>query len=55
MMIKLSPENIAYLNLGCGNHFFSDWNNLDLVKFEGVEFFDIMEARKPLPLKRPSY
>jgi SAM-dependent methyltransferase len=48
MTIKLSPEKIAYLNLGCGHHFSSDWNNLDLVGHEGVEPFDIRQ-RLPYP------
>lgn len=44
MNIKLSPEKIAYLNVGCGRHFSTDWNNLDLVECEGVVPFDIRQA-----------
>jgi len=52
MTIKLSPEKVAYLNVGCGDHFSSDWNNLDLVRCEGVEPFDI---RRPLPYPDGSF
>lgn len=52
MTIKLSPENIAYLNVGCGNHFSIHWNNLDLVRCPGVEPFDL---RHPLPFPEDSF
>lgn len=44
--VKKSPEGLAYLNLGCGAHFFPEWNNLDLYRYEQVYFHDL---RQPFP------
>jgi predicted SAM-dependent methyltransferase len=46
MRPRRTPEGLCYLNVGCGDHFFPDWNNLDLASRPGVIYHDI---RKPLP------
>ena len=46
MAPRRTPEGLCYLNVGCGDHFSPDWNNLDLVSRPGVSYYDI---RKPLP------
>lgn len=43
---RRTPDGFCYLNVGCGDHFAPDWNNLDLVSMPGVIDYDI---RKPLP------
>jgi predicted SAM-dependent methyltransferase len=43
---RRTPDGFCYLNVGCGDHFSPDWNNLDLVSMPGVVYHDI---RKPLP------
>lgn len=52
MEIKKSPEGHALLNVGCGSHFFPEWNNLDLIRKTGVTRFDI---RRPLPFVEGSF
>lgn len=49
---KISPDGKSYLNIGCGNRFFADWNNLDLASREGVIRCDI---RKGLPFPDGSF
>jgi predicted SAM-dependent methyltransferase len=44
--VQKSPEGLAYLNLGCGSHFFKEWNNLDRSGGEPVVRHDL---RRPLP------
>lgn len=44
--VKSSPEGLAYLNIGCGNYFFPEWNNLDIHARTNVDAWDV---RKPLP------
>lgn len=43
---KKTPEGVCYLNAGCGDHFFLEWNNIDCVTTSGVVYHDV---RKPLP------
>lgn len=44
--VRRSPEGLAYLNIGCGAHYFKEWNNLDLYGDEQVYGHDL---RRPLP------
>jgi len=46
MKIKTTKNGLAYLNIGCGSIFSSDWNNIDFIKNKDVLFWDI---RKGLP------
>ena len=41
MKIKTSTDGGRYLNLGCGAHFFDDWNNLDLLVHPNIVYFDV--------------
>jgi predicted SAM-dependent methyltransferase len=52
MEIKKTTEGHALLNVGCGSHFFPEWNNLDLIRKGGVTHFDI---RQPLPYPDDSF
>ncbi len=44
--VRKSPEGLAYLNIGCGDLFSREWNNLDLSQHEYVSPHDL---RQPLP------
>ena len=46
MMPRRTPNGLCYLNVGCGEHFSPEWNNIDLVFMRDVMYHDI---RKPLP------
>lgn len=46
MKMKYTPENKAYLNIGCGSNFSNEWTNIDFFQKINVNFCDI---RKPLP------
>lgn len=46
IMPRKTPKGLCYLNVGCGDHFSPDWNNLDLVPMPNVVYYDICE---PLP------
>lgn len=46
MKIKYTPENKAYLNIGCGSNFSNEWTNIDFSSKRNVDFCDV---RKPLP------
>jgi predicted SAM-dependent methyltransferase len=45
-VIKYTKNKKAYLNIGCGNIFAADWNNLDFIKHPNIIKWDI---RKGLP------
>lgn len=44
--LKIASNNKTYLNIGCGNNFWPDWNNLDIIRNENIFFWDI---KKGLP------
>lgn len=44
--VKTTKEGKAYLNIGCGAVFFSDWNNIDFFKHKDVYCYDV---RRGLP------
>lgn len=46
MRVKYTPSKKAYLNIGCGNIYSSDWNNIDFIKNKDIVRWDI---RKGLP------
>ena len=50
--VKVLPEGLAYLNIGCGGKFFKEWNNLELYGGEDVVIHDI---RRPLPYPDNSF
>jgi predicted SAM-dependent methyltransferase len=52
MLAKPAPNGKTYLNVGCGCHFSSDWNNLDLHGPPGVVDHDVREA---LPFAAASF
>lgn len=45
-MLKSTPEGFCFLNLGCGDNYSREWNNLDLYANEHVVFHDLLQ---PLP------
>lgn len=46
MKLLMSPEQKAYLNLGCGGVWFSEWNNCDFFPRRHIISVDL---KKPLP------
>lgn len=40
---KKTQEGLVYLNLGCGYNFFTEWNNVDLLKNENIIQHNIKE------------
>ena len=50
--LKVLPEGLVYLNIGCGGKFFKEWNNLELYGGEDVVIHDI---RRPLPYPDNSF
>lgn len=52
MKIRKLPEGPACLNVGCGNFYFPEWTNIDLVHGKGVDYHDI---RQPLPYPDASF
>jgi predicted SAM-dependent methyltransferase len=52
MKIVRRADGAACLNVGCGETFFADWTNIDIVARAGVEQHDI---RDPLPFDDSSF
>lgn len=44
--LKVASNNKTYLNVGCGNNFWLDWNNLDIIRNKNIFFWDV---KKDLP------
>ena len=51
MKIKHTKNGSAFLNIGCGNIYSSEWNNVDFVKNKDVTYWDI---RNGLPYQDSS-
>ncbi len=46
MTVRIAPEGRAFLNVGCGDTYFQEWNNCDLLPGRDVVPHDL---RRPLP------
>lgn len=44
--IKYTQDKLAFLNIGCGNIYSPEWNNIDFIKNKHITYWDI---RKGLP------
>lgn len=50
--VKCSPESVIYLNLGCGDTYFPEWNNCDLLPRRHINSVDL---RRPLPFAADTF
>lgn len=42
--IKYTPTNLAFLNIGCGNIYSPEWNNVDFIKNKDITYCNILKG-----------
>lgn len=42
--IKYTTNNLAFLNIGCGNIYSPEWNNVDFIKNKDITYCNILEG-----------